>query len=157
MKTNDILLYGGLALGAYLLLKKPAATTQPVLSSNPGGAYPVPAPPQSGAAALITTTGNAITNLIDQLTGNAPNPNNQIPVTNTPVIIPTPVVSTPVITVPVTSAQDLSAQAQGFADYAAQEAYDEQMYQNYQAGMLSGVGDFISGYKLEFMRGGHTS
>lgn len=106
MKTNDILLYGGLAAAAYFLFIKPKQTVIPV--TTPGGAViPVTA---SNAPANNATSNllNTVNNIVKQLT--SPGQNNvvsvQTPLTATgtnAVTTPLQTVNTPVVAPPADS------------------------------------------------------
>lgn len=86
MKNDNTLLIGLGCVAAYFLFIKPKTTTATIpVAVVPGSGQSLPAytVPSTGQS-LVSQAGGALTNLINSLTGNAPNPANQIPVTNTP-------------------------------------------------------------------------
>lgn len=86
MKKNDNALLIGIGLvAAYFVFIKPKTATPVTVVPAPGSGLPNYAiPTVSPSQGLLSQAGNALTNLVNNLTGNVPNPNNQIPVTVTP-------------------------------------------------------------------------
>lgn len=65
MKTNDVLLYGGIAFAAYYLFLKPKTPVTSAATSVPGSVTPVSQPVSTSSSGnLLTSINNAIKQLV---------------------------------------------------------------------------------------------